>query len=180
MCSNTPHLTQSSYEEALMGSQLNELRKGKRTSGNSNRYNLRMKEKEGEPHIPDQPTRIVNPGKDVAARSKAKEAQNPQAMVNIPIPKVKEILKPPSYFIFENEIQKNKIPVPFSDLVKNEEFKRYLSKMLHFEPLSHPTNSINLQDEKATVILGPLVEDRDDSSPPLYTSLDIYDKVLHN
>ena len=29
-------------------------------------------------------------------------------------------------------------------------------------------------------ILGPMVEDRDDSSPPFYTSLNIHDKVLHN
>jgi hypothetical protein len=28
--------------------------------------------------------------------------------------------------------------------------------------------------------LGPLIEDRDDSSPPLDTSLNIHDKVLHN
>jgi hypothetical protein len=51
---------------------------------------------------------------------------------------------------------------------------------LQLEPSSHPTNSINLQDEKIVVILGPLVEDIDDSSPPFYTSLNIHDKVLHN
>ena len=39
---------------------------------------------------------------------------------------------------------------------------------------------MNLQDEKTTVTLGPLVDDRDDSSPPFYTSLNIHDKVLHN
>jgi hypothetical protein len=48
------------------------------------------------------------------------------------------------------------------------------------EPSSHSTDSVNLQDENPTVILGPLVEDRDDSSPPFYTSLNIHDKVLHN
>jgi hypothetical protein len=67
---------------------------------------------------------------------------------------VKEILKPPSSFSFENEIQKIKIPVPFLELVKNEDFKRYLSKMLQPEPSSHPTDSVNLQDEKPIVILG--------------------------
>jgi hypothetical protein len=30
------------------------------------------------------------------------------------------------------------------------------------------------------VVVGPMVEDRDDSSPPFYTSLNIHDKVLHN
>jgi hypothetical protein len=39
---------------------------------------------------------------------------------------------------------------------------------------------MNLQDEQPIVILGPMVEDRDDSSPPFYTSLNIHDKVLHN
>ena len=45
---------------------------------------------------------------------------------------------------------------------------------------SNTTDSLNLQDENPAVILGPLIEDRDDSSPPFYTSLKIHDKVLHN
>jgi hypothetical protein len=52
--------------------------------------------------------------------------------------------------------------------------------MLQHEPSSNYTDSINLQDEKLAVILGPLIEDRDDSSPPFYTSLNIHDKVFHN
>jgi hypothetical protein len=106
------------------------LRKGERTNVNPNRYNLRSKKKEGNPDIYDQPTRTKNLAKDVAARNKEKEAQNPQAMVKIPSPEVKEILKPPSSFSFENEIQKIKIPVPFLELIKNEKFKGYLSKIL--------------------------------------------------
>ena len=47
-------------------------------------------------------------------------------------------------------------------------------------PPQPPSDSINLQDEKSVVILGPMVEGRDDSSPPFYTSLNIHDKVLHN
>jgi hypothetical protein len=93
---------------------------------------------------------------------------------------VKEVLKPPPFFNFDHEIQKIRIPVPLSELVKHEDFKRSLSKLLQSEPTSHSTDLVNLQDEKPTVILGPLVEDRDDSSPPFYTSLNIHDKVLHN
>jgi hypothetical protein len=52
--------------------------------------------------------------------------------------------------------------------------------MLLLEPSSYPTDSVNLQDEKLVVILGPLVEDMDDSSPPFYTPLNIHDKVLYN
>jgi hypothetical protein len=73
-----------------------------------------------------------------------------------------------------------RIFVPLSKLVKHEDFKRSLSKLLLPKPLYHPSDSINLQDEKPTIILGPMVEDRDDSSPPFYTSLNVHDKVLHN
>jgi ribonuclease HI len=93
---------------------------------------------------------------------------------------VREILKPPSSFNFEHEIQNIRIPVPILELVKHEDFKSCLSKMLQPEPSSDSTDLVNLQDEKPVVILGHLVEDRDDSSPPLYTSLNIHDKVLHN
>jgi hypothetical protein len=64
--------------------------------------------------------------------------------------------------------------------VKHEYFKIRFSKLLLPKPSNHPTDSINLQDENPTVILCPMVEDRDDSSPPFYTSLNIHDKVLHN
>jgi hypothetical protein len=89
-------------------------------------------------------------------------------------------LKPPSSFKIEHEIQKIKIPIPLSELIKNEDFKRSLSKLLQTKHSSHSTDSINLQDEKLVVILGPLIEYIDDSSPPFYTSLNIHDKVLHN
>jgi hypothetical protein len=52
--------------------------------------------------------------------------------------------------------------------------------MFQSEPSCHSIDSVNLQDEKLAVILGPMVEDRDDSSPPFYTSLNMHDKVLHN
>ena len=39
---------------------------------------------------------------------------------------------------------------------------------------------INLQDEKPTIVLGPIIEERDDSTPPFYVSLNVHDKILHN
>jgi hypothetical protein len=56
-----------------------------------------------------------------------------------------------------------KIPVHFLELINNEEFKKYLSKMLQPESSSNATDSINLQDEKLAMILGLLIEDKDDS-----------------
>lgn len=112
--------------------------------------------------------------------SKEKDSQRTQVMIINPFPETKEILKPSSSFSFENEIQKIKIHVHFLELIKNEEFKKYLSKMLQPESSPNATDSTNLQDEKLAVILGPLIEDGDDSSPPFYTSLSIHDKVFHN
>jgi hypothetical protein len=48
-----PHLTQSSYEESLMDSQLNELSKGDKTSGSQGRYELRSKKKTVAPDVPE-------------------------------------------------------------------------------------------------------------------------------
>jgi hypothetical protein len=93
---------------------------------------------------------------------------------------IKDILKSSSSFSFENEIQKIKIPLPFPELIKNEELKRYISKMLQPESSSNSTDLVNLQDEKPIVILGPLVEEKYESSPPFYTLLNIHDKFLHN
>jgi hypothetical protein len=78
------------------------------------------------------------------------------------------------------KFKKIKIPVPFLELIKNEDFKKSIYKMLQSDFSSHSTDSVNFQDEKPTVILGSLVEDRDDSSPPFYTSLNVHDKILHN
>jgi len=70
--------------------------------------------------------------------------------------------------------------MPLTELIKHGEFKKCFSKLLQFEASFLSTDSINLQDEKPAIVLGPMVEDRDDSSPPFYTSLNIHDKVLHN
>jgi hypothetical protein len=141
---------------------------------------LRSKNKDGNPSTSDQPKKTKNYAKVVASSIKEKEIKNHQIMIKAPVPEIMEIMKSPSSFSFENEIQKIKILVPFLELIKNEEFKKYLSKTLQPKSSSNSTYSVNLQDEKPTVILGPMVENRDDSSPPSYTSLNIHDKILHN
>jgi hypothetical protein len=156
------------------------LSKGEKARNHPNRYNLRSKKKEGKLDIFDQPTRTEKPAKEVADNSKENKVQDPPSVVKILIPEVKEILKPPSSYILEQEFQNIRIPVPLLGLIEFEDFRRCLSKVWQPKPSSHPTDSVNLQDENPVVILGPLVEDRDDSSPPFYTSLNIHDKVLHN
>jgi ribonuclease HI len=175
-----PHLTQSAYEESLMDGQINELSKGDKTISSPNKYKLRSKKKEEKSNVPDHPSRVENPDRDAANNSKEKKTQLLSPVAKAPVPKVRETLKPPSYFNFEHEIQKIRIHVPLSELVKHEDFKNSLSKLLQPEPSCHSTNLVNLQDENPAVILGPMIEDRDDSSPPFYTSLNIHEKVMHN
>jgi hypothetical protein len=178
--SSSPHLTQSSYEKSLMDIQINELIKGDKSKENHSRYNLRSKNNAENTEVPNQLVQKEELSKAVTVSSKEKYSQKPQVLIIDPPPETKEILKPSPSFSFENEIQKIKIPVPFLELIKNEDFRKYLSKMLQPKSSPNAIYSINLQNGKPTVILGPLMEDRDDSSPPFYNSLNIHDKVLHN
>jgi hypothetical protein len=174
-----PHLTQSAYEESLMNNQLNELSKENQTSGRRGRYDPRSQKKAVTPDVPEQSTRTERPANEVADTHRGKKTQPLSPIIQSHVPKIREIPKFTS-FNFEHEIQKIRIPVPLTELIKHEGFKKRFSELLQSEASSLSTDSINLQDEKPTVILGPMVEDRDDSSPPFYTSLNIHDKVLHN
>ena len=39
---------------------------------------------------------------------------------------------------------------------------------------------ISLQDENATIIVGPHIEDGSDASPHFYISLNVHENILHN
>jgi hypothetical protein len=175
-----PHLNQSTYEESLIDSQINKLSKGEKENSGPSKYKLWSKKKEGKFGISNQPSILDKPVKDAANNNKVKKSQTPSPVVNEFVSEVREIMKPPSFFNFEHEIQNIRIPVPLLELFNNEDFKRSLSKLLQSDPSCHSIDSVNLQDEKPAVILGPMVQDRDDSSHPFYTSLNIHDKLLHN
>jgi hypothetical protein len=115
-----PHLTQSTYEESLMNSQINELSKRDKASYSQNKCNLWSKKKEGNYVIPDQPAIAEKPVKYEANNNKEKKSQNTPLIAKDPIPEVREIMKPPSSFKFEHEIHKITILVPLSELVKHE------------------------------------------------------------
>jgi len=101
-------------------------------------------------------------------------------VLKAPSHEVKNSDKAPYSFNFEAEIQKIKIPIPLVELMKNDSFKKDILKSLDPKTISTSADIINLQDEKPTIVLGPMIEDRDDSSPPFYISLNIHDKTLHN
>jgi hypothetical protein len=106
-------LTQSAYKESLLNSQINELSKGEKANTSPNKYNLQSKRKIEESDIPAQPPRVEKPTKHAMNTIKEKKAQNPSPIAKDPVPEVREILKPPSSFSFEHEIQKIRILSPW-------------------------------------------------------------------
>jgi hypothetical protein len=127
-----------------MDNQINELSKGEKTNSSSNKYNFRSKKKEGKFDFPNQPSRVEKSTKDATNNNKEKKAQKPSSIAKGIVPEVREIMNPPFYFNCEHEFQKIRILVPLSELVKHEDFKRSLSKLLQSEPSCHSTDSINL------------------------------------
>ena len=117
--------------------QIHELGKEEKASHTSSRYNLRSRKKEGDFDSQDQPLIVERPTKSTTTTTKEKKAQNASSTIKEPVSEVREAPKPISSFNFEHEIQKIRIPVPLSELVKNEDFKRSLSILLQSE--SPPT-----------------------------------------
>jgi hypothetical protein len=88
--------------------------------------------------------------------------------------------KAPYSFNFEAELQKIKIPIPLVELMKNDMFKRDILRTLDPQSVSHSADILNIYDDKPTITLSPMVEDKDESCPPFYISLNIHEKTLHN
>ena len=70
--------------------------------------------------------------------------------------------------------------MPLIELVKNESFKRSILEVLEPKSIQASTNYVNLQDDRPAVILNPMIENCEDSSPSFYVSLNIRNKILHN
>jgi hypothetical protein len=66
------------------------------------------------------------------------------------------------------------------ELMKNDTFKQTILKSLEPKPMPTVADVVNLQDDKPTIVLSPMVEDREETSPPFYVSLNIHNKILHN
>jgi hypothetical protein len=117
-----PHLTQSAYEESL--NQLNELSKGEKAGGGQGMYNLRSNKRTTTSDIPEQSTRIENPANAITDGHRGKKAQPLSPIFHNHVPEIKEILKPTYSFNFEHEIQKIRIHVPLTEMIKHDEFKK--------------------------------------------------------
>jgi hypothetical protein len=133
-----PHLTKSAYEESLMNGQLNELSKADKAGGGRGRYNLRSDKRAAAPDVPESSTRAKKPAEETADNNRGKKAQPPSPIIQVHAPEIREIPKLTSSFNFEHEIQKIRIPVPLTELIKHGEFKKRFSDLLNLKPPAPP------------------------------------------
>jgi hypothetical protein len=124
-----------------MDSQLNELSKGDKAGGGRGRYNLRSDKRAAAPDVPEPSTRTEKPANEVADKGKKSQPLSP--IVQNHVPEIREIPKLTSSFNFEHEIQKIRIPVPLTELIKHGEFKKCFSESLKTEPSYPLIDSIN-------------------------------------
>ena len=67
-------------------------------------------------------------------------------------------------FNLEHELNKVKIPVPLTELIKNKAYKEAAFKTFQNAVNSIPSDEINLQDEKPTITVGSKTFDRPDDN----------------
>ena len=82
-------------------------------------------------------------------------------------------------FSLENEIYKLKVSIPLTEIMKNNNYRGQISKMLNLDPMS---DMVNVEDDQPEMIFGPTTngESPDSEVPPFYISLRLHDFVLHN
>jgi hypothetical protein len=129
-------------------------------------------------NTPAPPKKIVAPSKQQIQKNQTPNDQ--QSVLKAPSNEVKFSDKTSYSFNFEAEIQKIKIPIPLVELMKNEAFKKDILKTLDSKSISPSADILNIYDDKPTIVLGQMIEDRDERCPPFYISLNIHDKTLHN
>jgi hypothetical protein len=177
----TSHLTQQEYKVAQLSNQFDDQigEEGVIQGQPKKKYDLRMRNgsskattynqgKQAEP--PPKP----NPNKGMPYKIHPSPLSKPLA------PETKEVDKTPTSFSLEHKLIKIKIPVPFTELLKNEPFKKSIMKVMQPTLSSVSSDVISLQDENPTIIVGPHIEDGSDAYPPFYISLNVHDKILHN
>ena len=90
--------------------------------------------------------------------------------------------KTPPTFNLQNNLAKLKISIPFNELLRNQEYRDTITKMIANQGEAHP-DILELTEDNSTIILGSKidsVDSEDEQVPPFYMSLNLHDMVLHN
>ena len=85
-----------------------------------------------------------------------------------------------SSFNLQNELSKLKISVPFNELLRNNEYRNTITKMVKGQG-ELQSDILELNDDNPTISFGPKVENiENEEVPPFYLSLNVHDMVVHN
>ena len=85
-----------------------------------------------------------------------------------------------SSFNLQSELSKIKISIPFNELLRNNEYREKITRMVKKEG-DCQQYTLELIDDAPTIVLGPKVEDTDEEYvPAFYISLNIHNMILHN
>lgn len=83
-----------------------------------------------------------------------------------------------SSFNLETEISKLKVLIALTELVKNNNYKSDIVKMLKVD---HMSDMVNIEDDQPELIFDPSIDGHSgDSDVPFYPSLRIHQFILHN
>jgi hypothetical protein len=127
----TSHLTRQDYEVAQLSNQFDiEIgEEGVIQKQSQNKYDLRPKTCTPKATTSDHNKMTEVPPKPNPSKGALAKAHQPPPFKNVS-PEVKKVDRPQISFSLEHELSKIKIPIPFSELLKNEPFRQSIMKVL--------------------------------------------------
>ena len=85
-----------------------------------------------------------------------------------------------SSFNLHSELSKINISIPFSELLRNNEYREKISKMVKTGGECQP-DTLELTDDSSTIVLGPRIEETyEEDVPNFYVILNVHNMILHN
>jgi hypothetical protein len=66
------------------------------------------------------------------------------------------------------------------EIAKNLVYRKQVMKMIDCSIATTQPDTLNLQDERPTVMFGPHIEERGETMAPFYISLTVHEHILHN
>ena len=87
-----------------------------------------------------------------------------------------------SMFNLQSELAKINISISFNELLRNQEKRNKITKMISNQGEADP-DMLELTDDNPTIVLGSKIDSidaEDEEVPPFYMSLNVHDMVLHN
>ena len=70
--------------------------------------------------------------------------------------------------------------IPFNELLKNNEYKENITRMVRTDGECQP-NTLELNDDAPTIVLGSRIKyTNEEDGPPFYVILNVHDMILHN